>query len=182
MLVIVIGSHLEKLLKSPHCFQFRHQHESQVNLMVTVYDVPADKLIERLAEELRKFEEIKPPEWAKYVKTGVHKERPPQVEDWWYVRAASVLRKVYMRYPIGVSRLAALYGGKRRRGVKPPHARKGSRSIARKILQQLEAAGLVITTSRGRIISPKGQSLLDRIAKEVAVEVAKRMPEIKLYY
>ncbi|HEC96161.1 MAG TPA: 30S ribosomal protein S19e, partial [Euryarchaeota archaeon] len=53
--------------------------------MVTVYDVPVTEFIERLAKELQKFEEIKPPEWAAYVKTGAHKERPPQREDWWYI-------------------------------------------------------------------------------------------------
>ena len=150
--------------------------------MVTVYDVPAAEFIERLAKELQKFKEIKPPEWAAYVKTGAHKERPPQREDWWYIRAAAILRKLYVRSPIGISRLAGLFGGKRRRGVKPPHVRKGSRSIIRRIFQQLEAAGLVERTPRGRVLSPKGQSLMDKVAKEVAKEVSKKMPEMKLYF
>ena len=54
----------------------------------------ADKLIDEMKEKLKGVEQIKPPEWAAFVKTGVHKERPPQQEDWWYIRAAAVLRKV----------------------------------------------------------------------------------------
>jgi len=61
--------------------------------MVTARDVPADELIKRLAMRLKNFEQVKPPEWAAYVKTGVFKEKPPTDPDWWYVRAASLLRQ-----------------------------------------------------------------------------------------
>jgi ribosomal protein S19E (S16A) len=32
--------------------------------MVTAFDVPADKLIPKIAEELKKVESIAPPDWA----------------------------------------------------------------------------------------------------------------------
>jgi len=49
---------------------------------------------------------------------------------------------------------------------------KGSRSIARKCLMQLESSGLVINEKgKGRTISPKGQSLLDNSAKQVYDEM-----------
>jgi len=139
--------------------------------MVTVYDVPADKLIERTAVKLKEFDAITPPEWAFYAKTGRHRENSPIQDDWWYLRAASVLRKIYVRGPIGTSRLAAEYGGFADRGSKPNKAVKGSGSIARKCVMQLEASGLVAKKdNRGRMITPKGQSLLDSIAKEVQGE------------
>jgi len=136
--------------------------------MVGVFDVYPNDLIEKAAEELKKIPEIKPPEWAKFVKTGVHKERPPTDPDWWYKRVAAILRTIYIRGPIGVSKLRTKYGGKRRRGHKMPHHRKGSGSVIRKALQQLEKAGLVEQSKdklrKGRIITPKGRSFLDRIA------------------
>ncbi|RLI93833.1 MAG: 30S ribosomal protein S19e, partial [Candidatus Altiarchaeales archaeon] len=49
--------------------------------MATVYEVPADELIERVAEDLKKNIKFKRPEWAKFVKTGAHKERMPQNRD-----------------------------------------------------------------------------------------------------
>ena len=83
--------------------------------MTTVYDVPADLLIKRVAEKLKSM--VKPPEWAKYVKTGVHKQRAPEQEDWWYIRLASILRRVYIDGPVGIERLRTYYGGRKRRGV-----------------------------------------------------------------
>ena len=85
---------------------------------MTIYDVDQTELVESLTEELKKVETIKPPAWAAFVKTGIHKERPPLREDWWHVRAASVLRKVTLIGPVGVSKLRTLYGGKQSRGYK----------------------------------------------------------------
>ena len=133
-----------------------------------MYDVDAQELIQKTAEELKKIPEIKPPAWAEFVKTGMHKERPPADSDWWYLRSASVLRTVYRLGPIGVSKLRAKYGGKKNRGVKKEHFYKGSGNILRKSLQQLEKAGFVKFAEKGvhkgRIITPKGKSFLDKAA------------------
>ena len=80
--------------------------------MANIYDVPQDELTEKAAEELKKIPEIKPPEWAKFVKTGAAKERAPMRKDWWYTRTASVLKKLYMQGPVGVSKLRKKYGSK----------------------------------------------------------------------
>jgi small subunit ribosomal protein S19e len=142
--------------------------------MVTVYDVPSDKLIERAAVKMKELETIKPPEWADFVKTGRHTEKAPLQQDWWYTRAASVLRKVYIKGPIGTSRLSAEYGGFADRGSKPNKAVKGSRSVARKLLMQLEASGLVAKDkNNGRLVTAKGRALLDAAAKEVSDAMGK---------
>ncbi len=153
--------------------------------MVTALDVPADELIRRVARKLKEeYEQIRPPAWAFYAKTGSHKERPPEDPDWWYVRAASILRKLYKsREPIGIETFRVIYGGRKNRGVKPEHFRKAGGSVIRKILQQLEAAGLVAKVpGKGRVITPLGVSLLDRTAKEIASELVKRYPELSRYY
>jgi small subunit ribosomal protein S19e len=145
--------------------------------------VPANLLIQRLAEYLKdEVDEITPPPWASVVKTGSHAERPPQDADWWYTRCASLLRKVYLHGPVGIQRLRAEYGGRKDRGVKPEHSRKGSGTILRKALQQLEKANLVETRrKRGRIITKKGRSLLDRLSTEIKKELEKQLPELKKY-
>ena len=79
--------------------------------MTTYYDVPADLLIGTLSSELQGFEQINPPEWAEYAKTGTHRERPPTQDDWWFIRSAAVLRKVGMKGPIGTNHMAQLFGG-----------------------------------------------------------------------
>ncbi|MFQ6074334.1 MAG: 30S ribosomal protein S19e [Candidatus Bathyarchaeia archaeon] len=151
--------------------------------MPTPYDVPADLLIQRLANYLKdEVDKITPPPWASLVKTGSHAERPPQNPDWWFTRCASILRKVYLRGPIGIQRLRAEYGGRKDRGVKPEHARKGSGAIIRKALQQLEEAKLVESSgNRGRIVTKQGRSLLDRLSTEIKKELEKQLPELKKY-
>ncbi|OQA56818.1 MAG: 30S ribosomal protein S19e [Euryarchaeota archaeon ADurb.Bin294] len=138
--------------------------------MTTVYDVPADKLIAKAAMELKEKAEITAPEWAPFVKTGTHREMPPEDPEWWYTRAAAVLRRVYVDGPVGVERMRSVYGGKKDRGSKPGKSVKGSGSILRKSLQQLEAAGFVAKQKNGRVITPAGASFLDGIAYTVSKE------------
>lgn len=146
--------------------------------MVSIKEVPGDVFIQRLAEYIKKeVDSVKPPEWALWVKTGVSRERPPDDPNWWYVRAASVLRKLYLRGPLGIDDLRLMYGGRKNRGVRPEHFYRGGGSIIRKILQQLEEAELVEKSRRGRVLSSKGRSLLDRLAYEI-----KRSIEIKPWY
>ncbi|MEE9600440.1 MAG: 40S ribosomal protein S19, partial [Thermoplasmata archaeon] len=57
--------------------------------MTTVYDIPPNHLIEAVAAELKKSKKVKPPEWAPFVKTGVHTEKSPVDRDWWYTRLAA---------------------------------------------------------------------------------------------
>ena len=135
--------------------------------MASIREVGADRLIEKAAEELQKMNEMKPPEWAGFVKTGVHKERPPTQPNWWWIRAASMLRKLYLKQAVGVSGLRREYGGRKNMGHRPEHKRKTSGAVIRKILQQLESAGMVRTEKgKGRSITPKGMSFLDKSAKE----------------
>lgn len=137
--------------------------------MVTVYDVPAEPLILKVAEKLKENPKIAAPDWAEFAKTGIQAERAPVQPDWWYTRAASVLRKLYVKGPMGTSKLAAEYGGYRDRGSKPNRAVKGSRNVVRKCLMQLQDAGLLETADgkQGRKVSAAGQKLLDAAAKEV---------------
>ncbi|NPA38608.1 MAG: 30S ribosomal protein S19e [Candidatus Nanohaloarchaeota archaeon] len=135
--------------------------------MANVSEVHAEALIKRVAEEIKKNDAIKPPEWAKFVKTGMSRERVPEQPDWWYIRAAAILRKLYFK-PLGVSRLRVLYGGKKNRGYKPEKFYPASGSIIRKILQQLEEAGYAQKSKKGRELTAEGRRLLDKLAKELS--------------
>ncbi len=129
-------------------------------------EVPADKLIERTAQKLKAMEEFRPPEWARFVKTGVSRQRAPSQDDWWWTRAAAVLRKIGIEGTIGTERLRKEYGGRKNRGHKPERKLKASGSVIRKVLQQLEAAGFVSTKkAKGRSLTEKGESFLTEISK-----------------
>ncbi len=151
--------------------------------MPTPYDVPPSLLIDRLARYLKEnVDEVKPPDWAPFVKTGIHAQRPPENPDWWFIRCASLLRKIYVEGPVGIEHLRSKYGGRKDRGTRPEHAVKGSGAIIRKALQQLEAAGYVQTLKgKGRVVTPKGRSLLDSLSTEIKRELEREMPELKKY-
>lgn len=151
--------------------------------MVTVRDVPPDRFIDVLAQYIKNnIHQVKPPLWSVFVKTGPHRERVPDNPDWWYYRAASILRKLYLsEKPIGIETFRVIYGGLKRRGSAPPHFKRCSGSHIRLILQQLEKSGLVTKTRRGRIITSTGRALLDELAYKVFMDIIKAMPELKKY-
>ncbi len=151
--------------------------------MITPYDVPASKLIDRLARYLREnVDAVQPPAWVGVVKTGEQAQKQPMDPNWWYTRCASVLRKVFTQGPIGIQKLRSDYGGGKRHGVIPQHAAKGGGSIVRKALQQLQTAGLIEpVSSRGRRVTAEGRKLLQELAEEVEKEVAKSIPELEKY-
>lgn len=137
--------------------------------MVGVKEVPPELLIARLEEHIKRdVQEVKPPTWSYFVKTGRGRDAPPDERYWWYTRAASLLRKIYLNQPVGVQRLRSYYGGRIDRGVAPEHHADGGGSNIRKILQQLEDGGLLEKTRKGRVLTPKARALLDRLATEVS--------------
>lgn len=151
--------------------------------MVSPKAVPADKLIAELAENLKNnYPQIKPPQWAQYVKTGVHRERIPENPDWWYIRAAAILRKIYLHGYVGVETLRIKFGGRKQRGTKKSHFRRGGGKIIRKILQQLEGAKLIRKVEgKGRTLTPEGLSLLYRTSNKIFRSLIKDNPELKKY-
>src|SRR5881628_1084880 len=131
--------------------------------MTTAYDIPPVLLIERIKEKLQAEGKIKPPEWAAFARTGVNTEKAPVQKDWWY-------------------RQVAAFGGRRDDGSAPYHPRRGSRSVAREAMQQLEAMGLLTKTDKkGRSISAQGRKLLDSLAHDILMDLAKTNPELAKY-
>ncbi len=136
--------------------------------MTTPYDVSADKLINALSNDLRENQKIKKPEWADFAKTGMSKERAPEDANWWWVRAASILRKLYVENEgTGVGRFRTVYGGRKNRGVKPEHFYKGSGKVIRTILQGFDSLGFTEKDTKGRKITEKGSVYLNNICKNL---------------
>ena len=151
--------------------------------LTSPHDVPASLFIEKLAKYLKEnIEEVQPPAWSNFAKTGSHVEKQPENPDWWYTRSASILRKIYIHQPIGIEKLRSDYGGRKGFTVRLNHASKSGGSNIRKIMQQLEAAGLVQTTRpQGRRMTPKGRKLLQEVSEDLTKELVKTNPELKKY-
>lgn len=139
--------------------------------MVSAHDVPSNRLIGALAEQIKAIPGVAPPQWSHWVKTGSHAERPPNSPDWWFTRAASLMRKLYVHGPVGLTDLERAYGGSKARAYFPKHHMDAGGSNIRKILQQLEQAELVSKTAKGRVLSSKGRALLDKASIQIFTEM-----------
>ncbi len=148
---------------------------------MTRYDVPINELILKTAAELEKMSDITPPSWSDFAKTGPHKERAPIQKNWWHIRAAAILQTLQKKGPIGVSKLRTKYGGRKNRGHQPDKFCRASGNILRKILQQLEKAGLAAKEEKGphkgRVITPQGAKLLGKAAAEIMAEKKITIPK-----
>src|SRR3989344_7301613 len=149
--------------------------------MVHILAVEPNKLIGKAAEELKKQNLVQPLDWAKFVKTGRHKERLPDNPDWWFHRSAAILRYIAKLGPVGTEKLRTKFGSKKNRGHKPERFYKASGSIIRHILQQLEKSQLIKQAEKGvhkgRILTAKGTSLVDKIAVQIAKEEHKEQKQ-----
>ncbi|NCO18275.1 hypothetical protein AUJ61_01270 [Candidatus Pacearchaeota archaeon CG1_02_30_18] len=140
--------------------------------MTSVFEINAQEYNLKLAEALKKIPEFKEPDWAKLVKSGPSKERPIDDLDFWHKRAASILRQIYKKKIVGVSKLRTKYGSKKNRGFKPEEFRKAGGKIIRTILQQSDKAGFteiakdirdVRSKKPGRQLTKKGKDFLEAI-------------------
>ena len=149
--------------------------------MVSAHDVPSGKLIAALAELMKGTAGMQQPEWSKLVKTGSHAERPPANADWWFTRAASLLRKLYLHGPIGLGDLERTYGGTKALHYYPKHHRDAGGSSIRKIMQQLEQAELVSKTPKGRVLTSKGRAMLDKTSRELFLAMSQSDKSLERY-
>lgn len=84
----------------------------------------------------------------------------------------SILKQIYRKKILGVSRLRTRYGSKKQRGVRPEEFRKAGGKIIRTILQQSDRAGFteiakgmkgIKGKKPGRQLTEKGKAFLEAI-------------------
>ena len=139
--------------------------------VTTLKDVHAEKFIKAFAQHMKNQDKIDIPKWAEYVKTGHMKELGPLDRDWMYVRAAAIMRKIYIRQGTGVGGLRKAFGDRKRRGSCTQHFTKASGKIIRHLVQQLESLGWIEEMEDdkgGRKMTRDGQRECDTVAVQCA--------------
>lgn len=136
---------------------------------ICVRDVSAKDFITAYAEHLKNSDKFELPVWADTVKTATFKELAPYGEDWYYIRAASIARKIYLRPGLGVGQLRKWYGGAyKNHGVRHQHFVRANSGIIRSVLLQLEEMKVTEKCDKGgRRMTRVGQQDLDRIANSI---------------
>lgn len=150
------------------------------NNQMGIYDIDANEYNKLLSEELKKMPELKAPEWITFVKSGMSRKRPILEEDFWHKRGAGILRQIYVRGVLGVSRLRTRYGGRKDRGHQTPEFRKASGKIIRLLLQQLEGAGLLKKVKgkrSGRSLTNNGKELVEKVGSVEKIKNKKTSKE-----
>ncbi|VVB83708.1 30S ribosomal protein S19e [uncultured archaeon] len=137
-----------------------------------VYEIEPQEYNLKLAAALKNVSEFQEPEWAKFIKSSSSKERPIEDIDFWYKRAASILKQIYKKKVVGVNRLRTKYGSKKNRGMKPERFVKSGGKIIRTVLQQADKAGFTESVKdvkglkgkrMGRKLTEKGRKFMEEI-------------------
>ena len=136
---------------------------------MAIFDIPTARLIEGTAEDLENKFNIGKPVFADFVKTGAGKNKAPSQKNWYYLRMASILYRVFKDGPVGTESLRTYYGSRQNRGLKPSKLRKASGKIIRLCLQELEKLEFIKKDRKGRVIAGKGHSYLEKKAKEISL-------------
>ncbi|MEM3670314.1 MAG: 40S ribosomal protein S19 [Thermoprotei archaeon] len=137
----------------------------------------------RLADRLKNtYPQINQPEWARFVKTCPARIEVPKNPEWWYVRAASIMRKLALNGGMTIRDFEVAYGGKRSSGRRPEKFVPAAGGHLRRILKQLESAGLVESQKgSGRTLTAQGVALIRKVADELVAEQLKRNPALTIY-
>lgn len=69
----------------------------------SVKDVDQHEIVRQIAGFLKKSGKVRVPDWSDVVKLSQNKELAPTDGDWYYIRTASVARRLYIRSPAGKS-------------------------------------------------------------------------------
>merc|ERR1712168_1397113 len=139
------------------------------NKMSSVKDVCQQHFVVGFADVLKKSGKMKVPEWADLIKLSRFNKQGPHNQDWFFVRAASVARHLYIRSPAGVGSFTKIYGARKRNGSAPSHFMRASQSVSRRVLQALEEMALVEKDVHGgRKLTSQGRRDMDRIAAQIA--------------
>lgn len=139
--------------------------------MKELFMVKPDALNEALANYFKSKGIVNLPENYDIIKTSHGKQRAPSDKDWYYKRAASVFRKLLIAMHeekgIGVNRLARKYGCAKNRGSRPSKHVDGARGHIRKIMQDLERAGLIVKDGKFRKVSEMGISETGQLIAQI---------------
>ncbi|XP_026974109.1 40S ribosomal protein S19-like [Sagmatias obliquidens] len=142
---------------------------------VTVKDVNQQEFVRALAAFLKKSGKLKVPEWVDTVKLAKHRELSPYDENWFYIQDASTAWHLYLQGDAGVGSMTKIYEVCQRHGVMPSHFSRGSKSVARRVLQALDGLKMVEKDQDGGFkLTPHGQRDLDGISGQVAAANKKR--------
>ena len=134
----------------------------------TIKDVKAFRWIKVMAKHLKQEGKLFVPNCTEYIKTSHGRERAPQNLDWYYIRCAAVLRRVYIRPGVGLGGLSKKFSNKKNRGSRPEIYCKAAKGPLHWCCKSLEGLKLIVKGKEsGRVLTKEGRKRCDTIASNV---------------
>ena len=88
---------------------------------MTVLDVDYNVFINALANKLKADGKLAQPDWTQFVKTGVTRQYSPNEQNWYYLKAAAILRRVYIQGPLGIKDFRKIFASEKQSCVGKSH-------------------------------------------------------------
>ena len=134
----------------------------------TVKDVKPFRWIKVMAKHMKQEGKLFVPNCTEYIKTSHGRERAPQNPDWYYMRCAAVLRRIYLRPGVGLGGLSKKFANKKNRGSRPEITTRAAKGPLHWACKSLEGLKLVTKGKEsGRVLTREGRKRCDTIASNV---------------
>jgi len=136
----------------------------------TMKDVSANKWVRAMASHLKQTGKLFVPTCAEFVKQSHGNQRAPQNPDWYFYRAAAVLRRIYQRPGTGYGGLSKPFGMKKNNGSRPEKFVRAAKGMLHWVCKSLEGMKLIGKGKKsGRVITKEGKRKCDAIAFNVKI-------------
>jgi small subunit ribosomal protein S19e len=142
-------------------------------MKIPIFEVCPHALNRVLAEHIKTSEILTIPKEVDIIKTGHGKEMPPADSDWYYKRAASIIRKLCIntigeyKWGVGIPTFASRYGCRKNRGSRPSKMVNGATGHVRKIMHDFERCNWVIKVEKGRKLTEEALNVIGQLIEKV---------------
>lgn len=165
----------------------KNTHTSKKRKGATVRDVKTFRFIKVMASHLKQSGKLFVPNCAEYIKTSHGREKAPENPDWYYIRCAAVLRRIYLRPGTGLGGLSKKFGSKKNRGSQPEITTRAATGPLHWACKSLEGLKYISKGKvSGRILTKEGRRVADTIAANIffhrkadATKAARKAPAKK---
>lgn len=132
-----------------------------------IYKVKPRDFIDALSDYLISSNKVKLPENYDILKTGYGREHAPEDRNWYYIRLASIVRKIILKGRVSHGKLAADYGNRKDRGVRPSKKTGAGKYLIDTALKNLESMGWINWSQGNDILTSSAKEILSEIIEKV---------------
>nr|7QCA_ST0 Chain ST0, 40S Ribosomal protein S19 [Spraguea lophii 42_110]7QJH_RT0 Chain RT0, 40S Ribosomal protein S19 [Spraguea lophii 42_110]7QJH_ST0 Chain ST0, 40S Ribosomal protein S19 [Spraguea lophii 42_110]8BR3_ST0 Chain ST0, 40S Ribosomal protein S19 [Spraguea lophii 42_110]8P5D_ST0 Chain ST0, 40S Ribosomal protein S19 [Spraguea lophii 42_110]8P60_RT0 Chain RT0, 40S Ribosomal protein S19 [Spraguea lophii 42_110]8P60_ST0 Chain ST0, 40S Ribosomal protein S19 [Spraguea lophii 42_110] len=137
-----------------------------------IFKVRHDTFIPALSEYLRTNKTVVPIKNFDIIKTSRGKETSPLDINWYYTRAASIIRKLLIskaknEKPLSIVRFSSEYGCAKDRGNRPNKHVRASKGIIIKILNDLQEKGWVEKKENGWTLKKEAEEVSKQLIEKL---------------